>query len=319
MSVPHVVYNPFTNNLDYANTGGAGGDVVGPSSSVNNNIVLFDGVTGKLLKDSGHSLTEYLLVAQNLADVADKTISFNNLSPNSVKGDWIVFNGTNNIRLPVGTDTFMLVANSAQASGLQWVAQGSFVGSITGTLNRILIGGTSTNPTVDIDPNYVGQASITTLGTIATGTWNATAISAIHGGTAQTTYTTGDILYASAANTLSKLAATSNGFVLTLAAGIPSWAAPATSGTVTSVSGVLNRTTSTGGNTPIIDISASYVGQSSITTLGTITTGVWNGTNIALANGGTNASLTASNGGIFYSTASAVAILAGTSTANKVS
>lgn len=39
---------------------------------------------------------------------------------------------------------------------------------------------------------------------------------------------------------------------------------------------------------------------------------------IALTNGGTNASLTASNGGIFYSTASAGAILSGTATANQV-
>lgn len=53
---------------------------------------------------------------------------------------------------------------------------------------------------------------------------------------------------------------------------------------VTSVSGTTNRITSTGGNTPILDISASYAGQSSITTLGTITSGVWNGTAIANAN-----------------------------------
>jgi hypothetical protein len=87
---------------------------------------------------------------------------------------------------------------------------------------------------------------------------------------------------------------------------------------VTSVSGTTNRITSTGGATPIVDISASYVGQSSITTLGTIATGVWNGTDIALADGGTNASLTASNGGIFYSTATAGAILAGTATAGQI-
>lgn len=58
-------------------------------------------------------------------------------------------------------------------------------------------------------------------------------------------------------------------------------------GTVTSVSGTANRITSTGGTTPVIDISASYVGQSSITTLGTIATGVWNGTLIAGTYGGT--------------------------------
>jgi hypothetical protein len=59
------------------------------------------------------------------------------------------------------------------------------------------------------------------------------------------------------------------------------------SGTVTSVSGTLNRIDSTGGATPVIDISATYVGQTSITTLGTIGTGVWNGTSIAILNGGT--------------------------------
>lgn len=53
---------------------------------------------------------------------------------------------------------------------------------------------------------------------------------------------------------------------------------------VTSVSGTSNRITSTGGTTPVLDISSSYVGQNSITTLGTITTGVWNGTAIANAN-----------------------------------
>jgi len=45
------------------------------------------------------------------------------------------------------------------------------------------------------------------------------------GGTNQSTYTAGDILYASASNTLSKLAKGSDGEVLKLASGIPSWAA----------------------------------------------------------------------------------------------
>ncbi len=52
---------------------------------------------------------------------------------------------------------------------------------------------------------------------------------------------------------------------------------------VTSVSGTTNRITSTGGATPVIDIAATYVGQASITTLGTIGTGTWQGTAIAPA------------------------------------
>ena len=39
-----------------------------------------------------------------------------------------------------------------------------------------------------------------------------------------------------------------------------------------------------------IDIASTYVGQSSITTLGTITTGVWNGTDVAVSDGGTGSS-----------------------------
>lgn len=53
-----------------------------------------------------------------------------------------------------------------------------------------------------------------------------------------------------------------------------------------SSSGTANRITVTGG---VIDIAANYVGQSSITTVGTITSGVWTGTSIAVANGGTGA------------------------------
>ncbi len=56
---------------------------------------------------------------------------------------------------------------------------------------------------------------------------------------------------------------------------------------VLTVSGTANRITSTGGQNPIIDIDAAYVGQTSITTLGTVTTGVWNGTVIDVPHGGT--------------------------------
>lgn len=91
-----------------------------------------------------------------------------------------------------------------------------------------------------------------------------------------------------------------------------------TAGTVSSVSGTANRITSTGGTTPIIDISASYVGQSSITTLGTISTGTWHGSLIPLQFGGTNANLTANNGGVVSSTGSALSIVSGTVTAGQM-
>lgn len=128
------------------------------------------------------------------------------------------------------------------------------------------------------------------------------------------------VTYYNGTSTFTGIDGSTSGFVLTSTGtgAAPTFQAPATSGTVTSVSGTTNRITSTGGNTPVIDISASYVGQSSITTLGTIASGTWQGTVVGLPYGGTNANLTASNGGIFYSTASAGAILAGTATAGQI-
>jgi hypothetical protein len=43
-------------------------------------------------------------------------------------------------------------------------------------------------------------------------------------------------------------------------------------------------------NADSVDIASTYVGQTSITTLGTITTGTWNGTDVAVADGGTGSS-----------------------------
>jgi hypothetical protein len=54
-----------------------------------------------------------------------------------------------------------------------------------GTAGRISVAADS----IDIDAAYVGQATITTLGTIATGTWNATIIGVAKGGTGVGTLT----------------------------------------------------------------------------------------------------------------------------------
>jgi hypothetical protein len=79
--------------------------------------------------------------------------------------------------------------------------------TVAGTANRIAVTGSpDTGYTVDVDSAYVGQTSITTLGSIATGTWNATTIGVNRGGTGLTTYAVGDILYASGTSTLAKLA-----------------------------------------------------------------------------------------------------------------
>jgi hypothetical protein len=90
----------------------------------------------------------------------------------------------------------------------------------------------------------VTGSPVTTSGTLAV-SLSGTALPEVNGGTAQTSYATGDILYASASNTLSKLAIGSTGQVLTVAAGAPTWAA-ASGGTSYALQPVRVATTANG-------------------------------------------------------------------------
>lgn len=74
---------------------------------------------------------------------------------------------------------------------------------------------------------------------------------------------------------------------------------------VTSVTGQSSRITSTGGTTPLIDISTFYVGQSSITTLGIITTGTWHADVLGTLYGGTNSAASLTNGKLIVSSGNA--------------
>jgi hypothetical protein len=108
---------------------------------------------------------------------------------------------------------------TVNAKGLITAASGNAVVAPAGTLS-----GTTLNSTVV-------SSSLTSVGTIATGVWQGTAVGPTFGGTGLTSYTTGDTLYASASNVLSKLAIGSTGNVLTVAGGVPTWAAPAATST----------------------------------------------------------------------------------------
>lgn len=91
---------------------------------------------------------------------------------------WVV---TSNGAISVGTDAI----NWAQFSGAGQITAGA---GLTKTGNTIDAVGTADRITVnadsiDIASTYVGQATITTLGTIGTGTWQATDVGIAYGGT----------------------------------------------------------------------------------------------------------------------------------------
>ena len=204
-------------------------------------------------------------VAINRGGTGQTTASaaFNALSPITTTGDLIVGNGTNSAtRLPIGANGYLLTSNGTTASWTAAPATGvtSFQTSLSG-----------------LTPNTSTTGAVTLAGTLG----------ATSGGTAQTTYTTGDILYASASNTLSKLGIGSTGQILTITAGVPAWgAAPAT--------GVTSFSAGTTGLTPATATTGG------VTLAGTL----------AIANGGTNGTSTPTAGGVPYGTGTAYAFTA---------
>ncbi|MEK7480974.1 MAG: hypothetical protein AAB604_02645, partial [Patescibacteria group bacterium] len=84
------------------------------------------------------------------------------------------------------------------------------------------------------------------LGTIVSGTWQGTGVGAIYGGTGQTTYTTGDLLYSDATNSLAKRAVGTRGQILSVSTGgTPAWIATSTFAHLNAANAFTNTGTST--------------------------------------------------------------------------
>ena len=110
------------------------------------------------------------------------------------------------------------------------------------------------------------SSSLTSVGTITNGTWDATTIAVNRGGTGITSYTVGDIIYASASSTLEKLASVAVGNVL-ISGGIntaPSWGKVGLTTHVSGTLGVANGgtgvTSSTGSASVVLSDSPTLTG-----------------------------------------------------------
>ena len=100
---------------------------------------------------------------------------------------WVV---STNDDITVGTTaiTFTQFSGAGVISAGDGLVQNGTVFDVVGTSDRITVNADS----IDIATTYVGQSSITTVGTITTGTWNATTIGVEYGGTGVTTLASGE-------------------------------------------------------------------------------------------------------------------------------
>jgi len=68
------------------------------------------------------NVTGVVAIANGGTGQATQIAAFDALSPVTTKGDLIVGNGTDNVRQAVGANTFVLTADSAEATGIKWAA-----------------------------------------------------------------------------------------------------------------------------------------------------------------------------------------------------
>jgi hypothetical protein len=166
-----------------------------------------------------------------------------------------------------------------------WTAT-STLATITGTLG-VAQGGTGLTSTPAFGELLVGNGTGYTLAatsTLAIALSDTTGtLPTTRGGTNITSYTTGDTLYASATNVLSKLAIGTGGQVLAVVSGIPQWVATTT---LSTISGALNLATQVTGDLPFANLTQiagnSILGNISGATgdVGAIaTTSLYTGTN----------------------------------------
>ena len=168
----------------------------------------------------------------------------------------------------------------------------NFIGNVAGNLSgNATTATTAGNITATSNTTITSLTNLTSIGTITTGTWSATEIALTKGGTGATT-AAGALTNLGAEATANKSTATDLGSTNPSDVLFPSQRAVKTYvDAQAAAAGVADGSIT---NAKLAGtIAASKLIGTDINTVGTITTGVWSGTAIAIANGGTGSTTVA--------------------------
>ena len=196
------------------------GYAVGPASATDNAIARFDLTTGKLIQNSSATVSDTGSITAGNA-TGNQSIAINS---GSTRIGSITQIGT------AANSALQITSNGAldlQVDGINRISLGEF-GDIT-------FGATSTLATTTISRLTVGTLNGLLAGNnglvsaLATSSLNIDlantvgTLGATRGGTGLTSYATGDLIYASGANTLANRTIGSTGNVLSVVGGVPTW------------------------------------------------------------------------------------------------
>lgn len=210
-------------------------------------------IDGGVINTSSPSATIFPINATSMSigNIATNINIGSNSGSTTINNASAIFDGIIEVRgntIQTDQTTFNLINNTATTINLGASATTINVGASAGQVNVRGNFNISENKVYEINDiavlsssalgTGVLSSSLTTVGTITTGTWNATTIAADKGGTGLTSYTIGDILYASAPTTLDKISgvATGNALISGGIGGAPSYGKI---GLTTHISGIL--------------------------------------------------------------------------------